>query len=291
MPQTRDKIMADGLEIRTEQFSWTNSIDMGATQEERDAFIVTYGTPDAMIDIAFNNDGYRMIRAEVYVSNDPTIIGGPYRRVETSVTLMAADLIVGAKFDIEEGCLEGVTERYVAIRFNTQGIPTFTMGAVSACFLIGHKDMKSKLTFDVNGPEDEGKLEYLLDDDVFDTWVYDKGRVTALERLNNIQIHYPQAVIGDDDRAKWLEFIRVHYAPAVWPRSCYTAEFEKNSDNVTLMIKINGVVVETDNWDANTNYISYGVRPAIDWTWADFFMYSKYLKDFMNAIETFDKQS
>ena len=287
MAQVRENLLSDHQELRTVGNLYSEVLDMGENPQE---FWANAGEWFAKVDDAMASaGGTTRVRLILYMSDSPDMAGK--LRIYRYPIIYEATLITGYRF-VEPAVYENEpTMRYLQVWYYTGTEEPFTTGEISAGFLTGHKDMKSKLTFDVNGPSDEGKLEYLLDDTVYDTWIYNMGRVIASERPLNVRVHYPQAVIGHLDKAKWMEFIRVNYAPTVWPRGQYSGEFEKDEMGVTLTTKVNGIPICCDTWKKDTNYVIYGARPAFNWTWADFIMWCKHHQDFMNAIETFDKQS
>ncbi len=222
----------------------------------------------------------------VVIGNDDAPDGGYPTVVYSHGQVVQSELVAGYEWAI--GTLQPITKRYLRIYFD-QG-SAYSSGKITAGITFADHQVSTKLSFDTDGVAKEASFEDRLDTVSFNTWGYLAGQVTAPERTTSAVVVFEEALKGHNDRANWIEFIRTHYAPAQWPRSKYQIDLEKNTFEVVCTIKIAGAEISRDVWDSNTDNITFGPRVAVDWAWADFISWFKLNQQFMNAIETFDKE-
>ncbi len=150
-----------------------------------------------------------------------------------------------------------------------------------------------KLIFNLTGNHlpKTAEIEYWDDTDFISKWSYDTGTnlVTATEKTDTYDVAFDEVLEARKNSDSWIIFIRTHFLPAELPRSIHRHRLIVGEASVSSFIRVDGITITDDVWTASTDKLTYGPRPAISWSWADYMAWREFRDQFIGSIKLFKK--
>ena len=149
----------------------------------------------------------------------------------------------------------------------------------------------TRFTFDIL--QGDATFDVLLDGVVVSKWHFQDGSegiITCLEKSESSSAPYDEAIKALNDMGEWIKFIRNHgeyYKCFNAAKEDYSTEFIRNDDGITCEFKVDGIDYRGSEWDATSDNITYGARPAISWSWGTFLAWHRAGEEFFRMIQDY----
>ncbi len=118
--------------------------------------------------------------------------------------------------------------------------------------------------------------------------------------LNNNVIHADEVTVAADYplsdildavalTRQWHMYIVARFGLPLFPQSKHKFEIQKKPGKVKIYVEIGGVQYRDDEWDSNTDLVTFNPRPEINFSWADYTWWIARVQLFMDECVNFSK--
>jgi hypothetical protein len=150
-------------------------------------------------------------------------------------------------------------------------------------------DVTTKLIFDI--PNGSAEMNVYVDSVLVTHWFFQDGSegiVTCDEKTESSSAPLEEAREALRDMNEWIRFIRNHncyYHTFDAAKEDYSTEMARDDDGIECKFMVDGDDYRNCSWDAETDEITYGARPAINWSWGTFLAWHRMGEEFFRMID------